>query len=46
MFSEYYGYSLRSFPSFNIDTAAIKDTVIDVFDKVIKAIDNVDKKYN
>jgi len=36
----------RSFPTFNINTSAIMDGVSDVFEKVMKALDNVDKKYN
>jgi len=36
----------RSFPSFNINTSAIMDGLGDVFERVMKAIDNVDKKYN
>jgi len=36
----------RSFPSFNINTSAIMDGVSDVFERVMKALDNVDKKYN
>jgi len=39
-------YYYRSFPSFNINTAAIMDGVSDVFERVMKALDNVDKKYN
>jgi len=36
----------RSFPTFNINTSAIMDGVSDVLEKVMKALDNVDKKYN
>jgi len=36
----------RSFPSFNINTSAIMEGASDVFEKVMKALDNVDKKYN
>jgi len=39
-------YHFRSFPTFNINTSAIMDGVSDVFEKVMKALDNVDKKYN
>jgi len=39
-------YYYRSFPSFNINTSAIMDGVSDVFERVMKALDNVDKKYN
>jgi len=39
-------YYYRSFPSFNINTSAIMDGLGDVFERVMKAIDNVDKKYN
>ena len=38
-------YYYRSFPSFNINTSAIVDGVADVLEKVIKALDNVEKKY-
>jgi len=36
----------RSFPSFNINTSAIMDGAHDVLERVMKALDNVDKKYN
>lgn len=39
-------YYYRSFPSFNINTSAIMDGMSDVFERVMKALDNVDKKYN
>ena len=39
-------YYYRSFPSFNINTSAIMDGISDVFERVMKALDNVDKKYN
>lgn len=35
----------RSFPSLNINTSAIMDGVSNVFEQVMNAIDNVDKKY-
>ena len=38
-------YYYRSFPSFNINTSAIMDGMGDVFERVMKALDNVDKKY-
>jgi len=38
-------YYYRSFPSFNINTSAIMDGMSDVFERVMKALDNVDKKY-
>lgn len=38
-------YYYRSFPSFNINTSAIVDGVADVLEKVVKALDNVEKKY-
>ena len=38
-------YYYRSFPSFNINTSAIVDGVADVLEKVMKALDNVEKKY-
>jgi hypothetical protein len=38
-------YYYRSFPSFNINTSALVDGVADVLEKVIKALDNADKKY-
>ena len=38
-------YYYRSFPSFNINTSALIEGFADVFEKVIKALDNVDKKY-
>lgn len=38
-------YYYRSFPSFNINTSALIDGFNDVFERVIKALDNVDKKY-
>jgi len=39
-------YYYRSFPSFNINTSAVMDGMSDVFERVMKALDNVDKKYN
>ncbi|KAI1307227.1 hypothetical protein HDE_00833 [Halotydeus destructor] len=39
-------YYYRSFPSFNINTSAIMDGMSDVFERVMKALDNVEKKYN
>lgn len=40
-------YYYRSFPSFSsINTSAIMDGMSDVFERVMKALDNVDKKYN
>jgi len=46
-YADPYGYSYyRSFPSFKINTSAIIDGLSDVFERVVKAIDNVDKKYN
>jgi hypothetical protein len=39
-------YYYRSFPSFNINTSTIMDGLSDVFERVMKALDNVDKKYN
>jgi len=44
--SDPYTYYYRSFPSFNINTAAIKDGAYDIFERVVKAIENADKKYN
>ncbi|RWS31816.1 hypothetical protein B4U80_02597 [Leptotrombidium deliense] len=41
-----YPYYYRSFPSFNINTSAIVDGVSDVFERVMRALDNVEKKYN
>jgi hypothetical protein len=38
-------YYYRSFPSFNINTSAIVDGMSDVFERVMKALDNVEKKY-
>ena len=38
-------YYYRSFPSFNINTSAVIDGFADVLDKVMKALDNVEKKY-
>ncbi|KAG9510650.1 hypothetical protein GZH46_00799 [Fragariocoptes setiger] len=44
--SEYY-YLSRSLPSFsNINTSSLLEGLHDVFDRVLKAIDHVDKKYN
>ncbi|XP_053207780.1 uncharacterized protein LOC128391847 [Panonychus citri] len=39
-------YQYRSFPSFKINTAAIIDGASDVLERVMKALDNVDNKYN
>ena len=44
--SEPYLYHYRSFPSFKINTSALVDGASDVLDRVMKALDNVDKKYN
>ncbi|RWS09113.1 hypothetical protein B4U79_06886 [Dinothrombium tinctorium] len=41
-----YPYYYRSFPSFNINTSAIMDGLSDVFERVMRALDNVEKKYN
>lgn len=38
-------YLYRSFPSFNINTSALIEGFADVLEKVVKALDNVDKKY-
>lgn len=38
-------YYYRSFPSFNINTSALVEGFTDVLDKVVKALDNVDRKY-
>jgi len=38
-------YYYRSFPSFNINTQGLIEGAADIFEKVIKALDNVDRKY-
>lgn len=38
-------YYYRSFPSFNINTSALIEGFGDVLEKVVKALDNVDRKY-
>lgn len=38
-------YYYRSFPSFNINTPALIEGFADVFEKVMKALDNVEKTY-
>ncbi|XP_074594564.1 uncharacterized protein LOC141849947 isoform X2 [Brevipalpus obovatus] len=44
--SEYPAYYYRSFPSFKINTSALIDGASDVLERVMKALDNVEKKYD